>query len=305
MSRIAITGANGYLGRHLAHYLAEAGHQVYAYDLQQSADPALPSEVVYRQTDLCQASALQGIDLEVDYVLHFAGITGTEQGFSDYRRYLDANELALLQLLDALRSRQNPAQLIFPSTRLVYRGSEAPLSEAAEKQCKTVYAVNKLAAEQYIQAYANRFGLRYTIFRICVPYGNRFDDSFSYGTIGHFLGRARRGETIRLFGDGLLRRTFTHVDHLCAQIATALSHPGAIDQVFNIGGETLSLKQAAQLIADRLQVAVEHVPWDSDALRIESGSTVFDSARIEAIVGQDRSYRLQDWVARLSAGERR
>lgn len=301
MSRIAITGANGYLGRHLAHHFAGAGHQVFAYDLQETPNPALPTDVVYRQADVSKESVAQSIDFGVDFFLHFAGITGTEQGFTDYRGYLNANELGLLSVLDALRAGVRPAHLVFPSTRLVYRGSAEALSEDAPKETKTVYAVNKLAAEQYIQAYANRFGLRYTIYRICVPYGNRFGDSFPYGTIGHFLARARRGEDIRLFGDGLLRRTFTHVDHLCAQIASAMAHPGSIDQVFNIGGRTYSLRQVAGLIAERFGVAVEHVPWDPAALRIESGSTVFDSSRIEAIVGRGPGYQLEDWVARLGS----
>ncbi len=73
--------------------------------------------------------------------------------------------------------------------------------------------------------YHNAFGIDYTIFKICVPYVNNFGDAYSYGTLGFFLSKAIRGECITLFGDGSIRRTFTHVDDISQIVARSIESP--------------------------------------------------------------------------------
>ena len=62
--------------------------------------------------------------------------------------------------------------------------------------------------------------------------------------------------------------------------------------VFNVGGESRSLMEVAQAIADRTGARVACIPWPPEALALESGSTVFDSSKLDAIVGSD--YRTID-----------
>ncbi|MBK6876269.1 MAG: hypothetical protein IPG99_07415 [Ignavibacteria bacterium] len=49
-----------------------------------------------------------------------------------------------------------------------------------------------------IEAFSNMFEMDYTIFRICVPYGNKFGSSYSYGTIGFFY-QAESGKRCNQF----------------------------------------------------------------------------------------------------------
>lgn len=58
------------------------------------------------------------------------------------------------------------------------------MKEDDEKETKTIYAVNKIACENLLYAYRQNFDIPYTIFRICVPFGNMFSDDYSFGTIG-------------------------------------------------------------------------------------------------------------------------
>ncbi|MDR0993542.1 MAG: NAD(P)-dependent oxidoreductase, partial [Verrucomicrobiota bacterium] len=160
--RFAVLGANGYLGRHLAFHLHTAGHSITSYDLQPSGSlEAIP----YRPLDVVDATAWKSIDTDIDAFFVFSGLTGTHQGFDDYARYLAINELGLLHLLDLLRRRDHKPRIVFPSSRLVYRGRPEPLTEEAPKESKTLYAANKLAAEGFLQAYHAAFGIPYTIFR--------------------------------------------------------------------------------------------------------------------------------------------
>lgn len=195
-----------------------------------------------------------------------------------------------------MRKTGSSAKLVFPSTRLVYRGNEEPLKEDAEKEFKTVYAMNKYACEQYLKMYADVFGLSYCIFRICVPYGSLLEGVSSYGTAEFFIGRAAEGNNISLYGRGEVKRTLTYIGDLCRTIIEGALSDECSDDVYNIGGETYSLFEMADRIAKKYGVGVEYTPWPEKAFKIESGSTVFDSGKLDGILGNLRRMTFEKWI---------
>ncbi len=293
-----ILGANGYIGRHLAYYLNHRGFQVYAYDIQPERNQNLPAEIQYEQFDIC--SNYEHINFNVDYLFVFSGITGTKNGFEQYRTFIEVNEIGLLNILSKVKDMEQKPKIIFPSTRLVYKGVEQPLPEDAEKEAKTIYAANKLACERYLKMYSHSFGITYTIYRICVPYGNQFDGEFSYGTVGAFLNRAKGGGTITLYGDGSIKRTLTHVMSICQQIADSMMIAQSNNNIYNITGETFSLRELAEKIAAIYGTPVTFIPWNEIDLKIESGSTVFDGCKIEELVSIDPKWKFDDWVKEVN-----
>ena len=255
--RCAVFGVNGYLGSHLAHALRTAGHHVQGYGVQ--VQPLLPG-VPYTSLDVAKPDDWNRFDPEVDAVFFFSGLTGTLQGFEQAQRYLQVNEGGLLYLLERIRTSGRQLKIIFPSTRLVYQGSETPLKEDAPKLPKSIYAINKLACEQILRAYYLSFDIPYVTYRICVPYGSFLETGHAYGTIGFFLRMAKAGRSITLFGDGSQRRTLTHVRDICTQIIDTAFLPETTANIFNIGGEKYSLQETAGEIARKFGVAVEYIP---------------------------------------------
>lgn len=268
--KIAVIGANGYIGKHLVYYLEMKGCTVAKYDL--FGDNCI-------KCNLSDRADVDKIDLNVDYVYMFAGKTGTYNGFDDYPTYLASNDVALLNLLDTIRKSEYRPKVIFPSSRLVYKGVERALKEEDEKESKTVYAVNKLACEGYLAAYANSFDIPYTIFRICVPYGNMFNSDYSFGTVGFMIKQAKVGE-ITLYGDGTVKRTLTSMEDLCFQIYEASKRPESKNQIYNVGGNSYMLKDVAQIIADEYGANIKYIPYPERDKKIESGSTFFDYEKI-------------------------
>lgn len=197
--KCAVIGSKGYIGKHIIKYLSDH-YQVIAmgYDIVDS------EEINYQKIDLTDKDSIQQIDLNVDYIFNFAGLTGTYAGFDAYEKYVSANEITLLNLLDAIRKSEYRPKVIFPSTRLVYKGVDKPLKEEDEKESKTIYAANKLACEGYLKAYHDSFDIPYTVFRICIPYGNLLSSDYSFGTIGFFIRQAKNGKDITLYGGGTL-----------------------------------------------------------------------------------------------------
>lgn len=289
-NRFAVIGAKGYIGKHLTFYLRDRGFDVRTYDVLYC------EETDYQRVDLMDVESVSQIDIDVDYIFLFAGLTGTYAGFEKYQTYNAVNELGLLNLLDSIRKSDYRPKLIFPSTRLVYKGCDKPLKEEDEKECKTIYAANKIACEGYLQAYHDSFDIPYSIFRICIPYGNLLSKDYSFGTVGFFIKQAKAGRDITLYGGGTVKRTFTHMEDLCYQIVEGAFHPESNGQTYNIGGETLSLKDAAKIIAKKYGVNVMSVPWPEKDLRIESGHTYFDDSKIKDLLQMKPYKRLEDFT---------
>lgn len=289
MTKCAVIGGKGYIGKHLAFYLKGRGMDVKTYDVVSD------DEECYQQVDMTDADSVSMVDLNVDFIFMFAGLTGTYAGFDAYEKYVNINEIALLNLLNAIRKSDYRPKVIFPSTRLVYKGYDKPLKEEDEKESKTIYAANKLACEGYLQAYRDSFDIPYTVFRICIPYGNLLSSDYSFGTVGFFIKQAKAGNDITLYGGGSIKRTFTHMEDLCYQIVEGALRKESDGQIYNVGGETLSLRQAAEIVAAKFGTNVVGVPWPERDLRIESNHTYFNDTKIQALLGGFSYKRLEDF----------
>lgn len=294
--KASVIGSNGYIGRHLARVLQENGVSFSCYDRHEYS---LDKVNNYQKIDIRDRDQINALDFNVDYVFVFAGLTGTTASFSNYKDFIDVNETGLLNILDGIRSQNVFPRIVFPSTRLVYKGSHQPLSEESALELKTIYASNKFACENYLKFYNDYYGVPYTIFRICVPYGNLLDGQYSYGTTGFFITQAINNKTISLFGDGSQRRTFTHIYDVTSIIVKTLQQTASKNEIFNIGGEDFSLYEVANLIADKYHAEVIVKPWPEMDRKLESGSTVFDSSKIENVLDYKYKYCLEKWVNQL------
>lgn len=287
MKKIGVIGANGYIGKHIVSYLQRYYDvNVDSYDIVAECD--FPN---YHKVNLTDKESIKGLNLDLDYIFMFAGLTGTYNGFNEYQKFISINELGLLNLLDAIKNSEYRPKVIFPSTRLVYKGIDKSLKEDDLKECKTIYAANKLACEGYLQAYHDSFDIPYTIFRICLPYGNLLSTDYSFGTVGFFIKQAKAGKDITLYGGGNIKRTFTHMEDLCYQIIEGSFHHESNGQTYNVGGETLSLHDAAEIIAAKYGTKVTEIPWPERDLRIESSHTYFDDTKIRSLLRNMNPYK--------------
>lgn len=288
--KISIIGSNGYIGKHLNFYLQQMGYKPMCYDIQNE------KRENYKQVNLIDKDSVAGIDLNVDYIYMFAGLTGTYAGFDNYETYIKINEVGLLNLLDAIRRSDYRPKVVFPSTRLVYKGVDKPLTENEEKETKTLYAINKLACEGILYAYKQSFDIPYTIVRICIPYGNLLSTDYSFGTVGFFIKQAKSGKNISLYGGGNIKRTFTHMNDLCYQIVNVAMRAESNGEIYNIGGQTLTLREAAKIIAKKFGCQVVTVEWPERDLRIESDHTYFDDTKIRTLLNWGDYKKLEDFT---------
>ena len=293
--RFSVVGANSFIARNFIFYLKKHHPDVdlFLYDIQ---DKHMDNVDNYNKINVLDSDDTNRINYDVDLIYCFTGKTGTIKGFDEYRNYIDINEVSLLNILNSHRIKELNSRIIFPSTRLVYKGKNGLVDEESEKEFKTVYSINKYACEQYLKMYKNMYNINYTIFRICVPYGTMIDNISSYGTAEFMLSQAKQGKNISLYGGGKVRRTLTHIMDLCRALYEGGISKQCENEVYNIGGEDYSLFEMANKIAEVFKIRVIESSWPDDQLRIESGNTVFDSSKFDNTINYKYNHLFDEWI---------
>lgn len=301
MKKIVIIGANSFLARNLIQVI-QYNRDKYELILYGREEKQKDGVEPYKYVDILDVNSVKTIDMHCDIIYFFVGKTGIEQAFNEYVEYIAVNEIALLNVLSEYHNQKSHAKFVFPSSRLVYKGQTGLLKEESEKEGKSIYAINKLACERYLELYSKIYGIRYLIMRICVPYGSLVEGEISYGTMGFMLKNARLGKDIRLFGVGEPRRTLTHVEDLSFSLLYAAEKEKCENGVYNVGGENYSLKEMAELIAQKYHVGIEYVPWPELSAKMESGDTVFDSTKLDQLITYQNN-TFQNWLNTIVEGE--
>src|SRR5437773_2743613 len=160
--RVAVTGATGFIGRHLVADLVNRGVDVRAIVRPRSAHAA-PRGAAIVQADL-DAAALSAAFAGVDAVVHLAAVVATTRE----HEYVTVNVGGTRAVAAAALAAG--ARLIYVSS-LAAAGSAppgAPRREEDPPQPLTPYGHSKLEGERHLAAIE---GLRYTILRPSVVYG--------------------------------------------------------------------------------------------------------------------------------------
>lgn len=280
--RIAIIGANSFLARNFISQLNRNNYDIFLYDIQE-----MHSDKENNYKKICldfRNELLYDVNFDVDLLYVFSGKTGTKEGFENYKEYININEICLLNLLWSCVKSKSRAKIIYPSSRLVYKSSLSPVNEESDLDSKSVYAVTKIACEKYLKIFNDIYGLKFNIFRICVPYGTLIPNISSYGTYEFFTNQAKRGEDIVLYGDGSSKRTFTHIGDLCHILTIAPFLIGSDAGIYNVGGDTKSLHDIAKNIAEQYSVSIKFVEWPELDKKLEVENIIFDSSKLDSII---------------------
>lgn len=291
--RAVVIGANGYFGINLVAQFRKRG--IVVTGCGTGVDNSSNANY-YIKVDITDQKSISQIDFSCDVVYMLSGKSGTTQGFDYYQDFITINEIGLLNILNEYVKQKSKALLVFPSSRLVYDGNSEPIKESGSINPKTIYAANKVACEHYIKMYAARFGLRYCIFRIGLPYGGMVTKKMPNLTTGFMIESAIKQGKIQLFGGGKQKRTFTHIRYICDIFIDAMDNSYMENNIFNIGGESYSLFDIAQMISLKIPSTIDEVPWPKEYELIETGDSVLNSEKLKSITNILYNYSIEEWI---------
>jgi len=296
-ARILITGANGYLGSNLALHLNELG---FAPILSDRAPKALIDGFEYRSCDFLDLDQIRSCIRNVDFIYFCTGKTGnSSEALKDPAAFVRGNELTLVNLLNCIKDLNSKPRVIFPSTRLLYKGgSEEALNEEAPLSPKSVYSNNKVACENYLRIFGENFGIEYTIFRISLPYASRISmEHVSYGVMAFLLKRAKEGKELQVFGDGAQLVSLVHIEDLSEILVRGGMHPSSANETFNIGGpDTLRMREVLELIAAKYKVPLTQIGWPDEMKSSNQGHLRLSSEKIVGLLNYQFRQGFKNWI---------
>ena len=237
--RVLVTGGAGFIGSHLTEHLLAEGEQVRVLDNLSTGKranlPAHPA-LEFVQGDIRVPADVRASMEGCDAIVHLAAVASVQASVDDPIGTHGSNFLGTLNLLEAARI-LGVRRFLYASSASVYGDTaELPIQEDAVLKPLSPYAADKLAGEQYLLFYANKYGLEPTAFRFFNIYGPRQDPSSPYsGVISIFVDRACRDQPVTIFGDGLQTRDFVYVADLAQILSRSVKDAHTAGQVINVG----------------------------------------------------------------------
>lgn len=288
MARFLVTGAAGFIGRHLVRRLAAEGHTVTGVD-RRPVPAGAPGLFV--------EGDLQSMDLEPlvdgsEYVIHLAGQPGVRESWQQFHAYSRGNIEVTQRLLEALRHRP-PRKFVLASTSSVYGAAPMPAVEDGPLLPVSPYGATKLAAESLCDLYGREASIPWLALRFFTVYGpgQRPDMAFT-----RWLTAARDGTPVPIFGAGDQIRDFTYVADVVAATLAAAEAP-ARNMAINVGGgSAVPIREALAAIeavtGKRLQL--NHLPPAAGDMPM----TRADTTRLKREVGLVPATPLAEGLAR-------
>ena len=232
---ILVTGGGGFIGSNMVRFLAQQGLKVRAFDLSEqiSENPPPPGVEVYRGSIL-DANNVANATHGCDYVIHLAAMLGVKRTETKKLDTLNINIQGTVNIL-AECVKEKIKKIVFASSSEVYGDQvKLPISEENPLSPKSIYAVTKLAGEEYVKAYNNRYGLEYSIVRFFNVYGPAQVAEF---VMPRFIKRVLDNKPPRVYDRGDQIRSFCYVDDVVKGIFLALINNKASSEIFNIGND--------------------------------------------------------------------
>ncbi len=252
--RILVTGGAGFIGSHIVDRLAP-DNQVFVLDNLSTGLLANLEKnrehITFIKGDVRDKNAVQDAVRQVEYVFHLAANVGNIRSIKDPFFDMDVNIRGTLNVLDACRE-SGVQRVVYSSSAAIFGEAKyLPVDEDHPLHPESPYAVSKLAAEKYCFAFYKVHGVPTTCIRYFNVYGPRQDTSEYANAIAIFLGKAKRGGTITVYGDGEQTRDFINVGDVAMANVYAAARPEAVGQIFNIAtGKATSITQIIALIRE-------------------------------------------------------
>lgn len=251
MANVWITGARGFIGRHLARWLSDQGHTVagIGHGAWPPAEAArwgvstwLNGEV--SAGNLGQMRQLSGVP---DYVFHLAGGSSVGAAFASPHEDFTRTVVSTAELLEWLRQQSPGARVVAVSSAAVYgTGHAGAIREDAKLMPFSPYGAHKLMMEDLCRSYAANFGLQLVLPRLFSVYGAELKKQLLWDLCGKFA----MGGVVELGGTGDELRDWTDVRDVVRALDQVARFASNQTPVLNLAtGVATPVREVAAMVA--------------------------------------------------------
>ena len=292
MSNVLVTGSAGFIGGYVVKELLDRGHTVVGIDNYSKYGPVRRS-----YDDNPHYRFIEGDARDVDLMTkelgdcdHFIAGAALIGGISYFHTYaydlLATNERITASSCDAAIKAHLTGRLqkvTYLSSSMVFESADTwPSHEGQEHEIPppvSSYGFQKLAVEYFAKAAFDQYGLPFTIVRPfnCVGTGERRalgDVEIMSGNVSlamshvvpDLVQKVLKGQDpLHILGDGSQIRHYTYGADLAVGIVTAMEHPDALNEDFNLStAESTTVLELAQAIWTAIKGPDAPFSWESD-----------------------------------------
>lgn len=291
-----VTGAAGFIGRHLVRHLADSGARVSGIDLVGAGSAGLENMIDGWQEGLLSQAALEALSDNTgvpDTIFHLAGGSSVGASIADPYGDFTATIGTTGMLLDWIRRRAPTTRLVVVSSAAVYGNQHVErIGDNAAISPFSPYGAHKFAMEIASRGWASSFGLKIVAVRLFSVYG----PGLTKQLLWDLCGKLNSGvPTVLLGGTGEELRDWTHVGDVVRALTAAAPLASQYMPVVNAGsGEAGSVRRIAETVARAFG-------RDSDCLHFSGESRAGDPFSLVAAPGQLGAGGF-DWQVDLETG---
>ena len=282
---VMVTGADGFIGSHLAEELVKSGEKVRAFCLYNSfgslgwidtLPPEIRNEMDIFMGDVRDPNGVRTAMRGQERVFHLAALIAIPFSYHSPDSYVDTNIKGTLNVLNAARE-LGTQRVMVTSTSEVYGDPEVhPQTEdywghVNPNGIRSCYDEGKRCAEALFFAYLRQGGLPIKVGRIFNTYGPKMHPNDGR-VVSNFIIQALKNEPITIYGDGSQTRSFCYVDDLVECMLRFMASPVDFTGPMNMGnpGEFTIRELAEKVVAltgSRSIISCEPLPGDDPKQR--------------------------------------
>lgn len=258
MKNILITGASGFLGRHLTKRLQDLKYSIYISN-----------------TEIANLLNIENIkiydNIKFEYIFHLA-TKAKAGGWCKYHKgeqWID-NQLINTNILKYWHEYQPQAKMVSFGTSCSYGPSEDPLPESdyllyQPDEDLYTYAMTKRMLLVGCKSLAEQYGLKYIHYIPSTLYGPLFDihdTHFIFDLIKKIVNGKYNNEQVELWGTGDQRRELIYIDDAIDIIINTMHLE---NELINIGSQKdYSIKEYANMICQYLSYPEKEVQYNKN-----------------------------------------
>ena len=300
--RVLVTGADGFIGSHLAEALLNEGSDVRAFVYYNSFNSwgwldTLPREVQMRLDvvtgDVRDPNGVREAMKGCDVVFHLAALIAIPFSYHSPDSYVDTNIKGTLNVLQAARQLEVERVLVTSTSEVYGTAQYAPIDERHPLQGQSPYSATKIGADRLAESFYKSFQTPVVIVRPFNTYGPRQSARAIIPTI---ITQLLSAKTELRLGSLTPTRDFNHVNDTVRGFVAIAKSDEAIGEEVNIAtGEEHSIEYVARFLiaelnpAARIVTAEERLrPDNSEVFRL-----IGDHSKIVRLTGWSPQYQIE------------
>ncbi len=300
-ARLLVTGGAGFIGSHFVHHLLSRFPDCHVVVLdaltyagrRENLDGLPSRSLSFVHGDIRDPEVVARAMSGCSAVVNFAAESHVDRSIEAPGNFVQTDVYGVFVLCEEAR-RQSIARFIQISTDEVYgEVLEGKSTEDWPLQPRSPYAASKAGGDRLAYAYSCTYGLPVVVTRCCNNYGPR---QYPEKLVPLFVTNAIDEEPLPVYGTGLNRRDWLHVEDHCRALVLLLERPGVVGQTFNIGGgrelDVLGITGMILELTGRPRSLIRHV---EDRPGHDRRYAV-DSSRLEKATGWRPEIQFEDGI---------